>query len=226
MDVYERSLRLQEYDTLRTEILQSKQYVFERPLLIITAIGITLTQYKDESTIISILPIIILITLLANLSFTVSRLRSFARIAAYIQVVLEPGSEIKWIGWENALRNSRICSRECSKSEFQTMVDKEIGAQKMPETVMFYPPIYWFHFIMVIITLVLSFLSVDRIVSIMDCIPFLITLVLGIIFLLLCVFSYRPGKKKNLIEIQRATWSVVFRKYSKKNSLPDRVDSL
>ena len=43
-----------EYTSLREELAQNEQYIFERPLLIITAIGIAATQIED-STLLAIL---------------------------------------------------------------------------------------------------------------------------------------------------------------------------
>jgi hypothetical protein len=100
-------MRIEEYGILRNELLQNKQYVFERPLLIITAAGVAAVQLSDAPSVL-LLPVLLIVLLLINLWFTVNRLKSIARIAAYIAVVLESAPKA-WIGWEGALRKHRNC---------------------------------------------------------------------------------------------------------------------
>ena len=47
-----------EYETLRHELNENKKYVFERPLLIITA-ALVLFQYISKSPFIMLLPVIV-----------------------------------------------------------------------------------------------------------------------------------------------------------------------
>ena len=216
------SLRIAEYTSLRKELLQSKQYVFERPLLIIAATGIASAQFNDINIYIAILPIIMIITLLANLSFTVNRMKSFSRIAAYIEVVLEPGSNVEWIGWESALRESRIwCRKNLKKGvDFSKwpVADDDIA----PRTMMFYPSIFWFHVVLVALALGISITplimelllvypsrSILPIIFNLQNIPVLITLLFGIAFAILSWTNFNPNKLKNLIEIQRTIWMSV-----------------
>ena len=77
-----------EYSSLREEMLQNKGYVFERPLLIITAAGIASIQLSGKPSVV-LLPFLLVIILSINLWFTINRLESTARIASYISVALE-----------------------------------------------------------------------------------------------------------------------------------------
>src|SRR5208337_5044944 len=95
----------QEYETLRHEFLEAKRYVFERPLAITALAGIA-WHNTGGSQLIALAAAIAFVTLF-NLWFTVGRVESGARIAAYIQLVLEPSSEIPWTGWESSLRENR-----------------------------------------------------------------------------------------------------------------------
>lgn len=80
MDSDNMKMRVEEYGTLRNELLQNKQYVFERPLLIITAAGVAAIQLSDEPSVL-LLPVLLIILLLINLWFTVNRLKSIAQTA-------------------------------------------------------------------------------------------------------------------------------------------------
>jgi hypothetical protein len=66
MENLDATMRSLEYSTLRTEMLQSKQYVFERPLLIITAAGVASMQLSQQPSI-ALLPILLVLILLINL---------------------------------------------------------------------------------------------------------------------------------------------------------------
>jgi hypothetical protein len=74
-----------EYTSLREELLQYRRYIFERPLLIVGA-GIALSR-ADTSLV--VMPPLVAVLLTFNFWFTVNRLRSSARIVAYIQSALE-----------------------------------------------------------------------------------------------------------------------------------------
>lgn len=219
------SQRMEEYASLRKELLQSKQYVFERPLLIITATIIASTQFNDINIFIAILPTVLIITLLANLSFTVNRMKSYSRIAAYIEVVLEPGSPVEWIGWETSLRESRIwCRKNLKKGE--DFSDWPVAEDDIaPRTMMFYPSILWFHIVLVILALGISasplitelyfYQSSAMFLPLLlrvENISLLVNVILAAGFAVLCIGSFNPRKLKNLIEIQRTIWLSVLPK--------------
>ena len=65
-----------EYETLRAELLDGKKYVFERPILIITA-ALASVQLLEKGQAIYLTPIVIWL-LSFNLWFTVNRIGSIA----------------------------------------------------------------------------------------------------------------------------------------------------
>jgi len=122
----------QEHQALRLEMAANRRFIFERPVLIITA-GIAgllgfckiETVSPDILVFTTALAIPYLAVLWFNLWFTANRLQSNARIVAYIQLIHEPGiradqaaghvassPRYAWIGWESALREWRKLERE------------------------------------------------------------------------------------------------------------------
>ena len=202
------TIRSAEYTTLRDELLQNKQYVFERPLLIIAAVGVASVQLSGQPSVV-LLPLLLVTILLVNLWFTVNRLRSIARIAAYIEVVLESVPATRWIGWEKSLRIHRKWTKIHSPEERAEILKQYIELSAIPDAMMFYPPIYWFHVAMVALALAVSVLSVIDSPDILQIIVFSVTLLVGCGFLGYCIGPYRPAKMRDLIEVQRAIWIVV-----------------
>ena len=98
-----------EFKALRDELLQGQKYVFERPLLIIT-VSIAILNFIEEPYV-TLLPPIVIGLLTFNLWFTVNRMRSLARIAAYIQLEIEEKAYRPWLGWETCLRYYRKWTR-------------------------------------------------------------------------------------------------------------------
>ena len=58
-------MRVEEYGTLRNELLQNKQYVFERPLLIITAAGVAAVQLSNEPSVL-LLPVLLIMLFIVD----------------------------------------------------------------------------------------------------------------------------------------------------------------
>jgi hypothetical protein len=131
---------VQEYQTLRQELLESKRYVFERPLLIATAGIASLGAVKGDY--IAAVPLFMTIFLLFNFWFTVNRLHSAARIVAYIQIELEEQSCGHWKGWETCLREYRRWQKNPKADE---IVESELDQAAIPDALMYYPPIYRLH---------------------------------------------------------------------------------
>ena len=209
----------QEYDSLRSELLQNKQYVFERPLLIITGFGIAATQLSD-TTAINLLPLLLIIISLINLWFTVNRMKSIARIVAYIQVFLEPNSNYEWIGWENALRVHRNWSKTTSNKQKEEEIDEIVDYDAIPDAMMFFRPLYFLHLLMVLLALVASLFSIFLNPDIFHISISGITLFVSLIFFYFIIGPYRPNNMKELIEVQRAIWILSFtkKKISKKKN--------
>ena len=198
-----------EYATLREEILQNKKYVFERPLLIITAAGVASIKLSGEAPL-AFLPLLLVIVLLTNLWFTVNRLHSNARIVAYLSVALEPSAVIEWIGWENALRKYRSWSKRGTSEERSRAVAEHIDLAAIPDAMMFYPALWILHLATVIITAASSGASLINSMTPVSITAFALTMLTSAIFLYYCLGPDRPGKLRSVIETQRATWIAVF----------------
>lgn len=198
-----------EYSSLRDELLRDKQYIFERPLLIITAAGIASVQLSGQPSVV-FLPLLLAILLLSNLWFTVNRLRSGARIAAYIAVVLEPGSCAKWIGWENSLRLYRIWTKVKNAEEQRNETEKYMNRQAIPDAMMFYPPLWLLHLVMALVALGTSASSVGRGCGTLAWVAFVLTLIATGTTAWFCAWQYHPRNIRGLIEAKRAIWQAVF----------------
>lgn len=207
MSDLETAIRSAEYATLRSELLQNKQYVFERPLLIITAAGVASVELPDKPAVV-LLPISLVVVLLINLWFTVNRLRSIARIAAYVEVVLESVASTRWIGWEKSLRIHRKWMKTHSPEERKELLNPHIEPSAIPDAMTFYPLIFWLHAATVVLAVAVSGLSVMESPDIIQVVAFSTTLLVSLVFAGLCVGPYRPDKMRDLIEVQRAIWIV------------------
>ena len=205
------ALRSLEYTTLRNELLQNKQYVFERPLLIITAAGVASFQFSKQPSFM-LLPILLIVVLLVNLWFTVNRLMSIARIAGYIDVVLESVKDDKWIGWEKSLRKHRIWMKSHDPIERARALKPYIEQKAIPDAMMFYPPIFWLHVIMVILAVAVSIITAIGAPDIYQVVAVSATLLIALVFAGYSMGPYRPAKMRDLIEVQRAIWIVVLGK--------------
>lgn len=196
----------QEFSSLRTELLESKKYVFERPLLIV---GIGMAGIKILDTpYLSFLPFVLSGLLLYNFWFTTNRLMSAARIVAYIQLEHEEKKYGQWIGWETSLRYYRKwlnIDSEQKKLQIQSEMDKDA----MPDAMMFYPPIYQLHTILIVfMTIAALLITVIRFSTINGfcAIGTLITLAKFLPY----YRRYTPEWATTLTEKNRIIWSHVF----------------
>lgn len=198
-------MRIEEYGTLRNELLQNKQYVFERPLLIITATGVAAVQLSDEPSVL-LLPVLLIIILLINLWFTVNRLKSIARIAAYIAVVLESAPQA-WIGWESALREHRIWMKgHNDPKKRKKILAKHIQDEAIPDAMMFYGPLFFLHVATVLVAFAVSAIALAEAQGATQIGTFIAAFVATCVFSGYCIGPYQPNKMKDLIEVQRAIW--------------------
>ena len=123
-----------EYETLRFELNDNKKYVFERPLLIITA-ALVAFEYVSKTAFIMLLPDIIIYLLLFNLKFTSNRLNSNARIVSYLRLAIEARDPANY-RWETFLSEYRVDTQK--------------------KGLKFYPTIYYFHILTIIIFMLIE----------------------------------------------------------------------
>ena len=210
MGTDDRTLVSAEYATLRDEMLRNKQYVFERPLLIATAAGIAAVELSGEASVV-LLPLLVSFVLLTNLWFTTNRLRSNARIAAYVGAVLEPSSDLEWIGWETSLREYRLWQKRTPPEQQQEQKAPYIDEDAIPDAMMFYSALLVLHAGIAVIALGASVCSVCSGPTALSVSALVLTAVVAAFFASFCLRQGHPRKISRLIEESRAIWMVVLK---------------
>jgi len=193
----------QEYNTLRQELLEAKRYVFERPLAI-TAIAAIGLQYFDKPQHIA-LPFAISLLTLFNFWFTVNRLQSAARIVAYISLVLEPGADLRWVGWETSLRCYRQWLKSKTEREARGFVDANLERSAVPKALIYYPPVYYFHEALMVFASVLGALQLIQGASLWAWMFSVGAAALGAWSIWYFV-RWRPARLRTAIERNRVIW--------------------
>ena len=185
-----------EYQSLREELKENKKYVFERPILTIVAIFAG-AQFIDKHYL-AILPVVAILLFLFNFWFTVNRLRSSTRIIAYIQTILEGDSKENWIGWETFLREQRVWLKKPLEKRKQ-LIKIHTQTNAIPHALFYYPPIYYFHLLAVIVAFVFSIVFVLKSATVENIVAFIASIISTIIFI---VYSIKlpPRKMRGLIE--------------------------
>ena len=198
--------RIEEYRTLREELLQAKKYVFERPLLIVV-IGVAGLKAIDGDYI-ALLLVIVAILLLFNFWFTVNRLYSASRIVAYIQLELEGSATRMWRGWETCLREyRRIVKHELVHEKKE--IDNELDEEVIPDALMYYPTIFLFHIGLMLFTCTCSiFLAIDKNCSLNIGCAVLVIMLTG--WFGTHLYRYRPHLMRTISERNRTIWLHVF----------------
>lgn len=199
------NVRIAEYESLRQEVLQNKKFVFERPLVLIGATGLAASQLSSNPAAL-ILPALLIALLFLNLWFTVNRLKSTARIVAYICLVLE-SSEKVWIGWENALQKYRLWMKANTQKAQKNFISSQCNLEGVSDTMWFYHILLWLHIVPVCVGLLVSSLYAIVNPGLSEIVGFVLTLVLSIIFSIACVYQFHPNKMCGLIDIQRVVWT-------------------
>jgi hypothetical protein len=143
---------MHEYDTLRNELLEAKRHVFERPL-IIAALAAAGLQFLDKPFAL-VLPSVVALLTIFNFWFTLNRVQSANRIVAYIQLVLEPSAKLQWVGWESSLRRYRRWLK--ANPDARTFIDAQLDHTAVPDALMYYPAVYYFHFALMISAMLAS----------------------------------------------------------------------
>ena len=208
-----------EYQTLRDELLQAKKYVFERPLLIL-ALSIAGMNAVKIDYLVLLLPFSAIL-LHFNFSFTVSRLQSAARIAAYAHIELEGGAIDHWVGWESCLRYYRRFLNEnknITAEEILIEIEKTNKMIYVPSGLMHYHQIFYLHLTIMILAALSAavFALITLIGPTLDLTRVLITVFSSILtlaffasFIRIC-WKNKPSKVRSLIERNRYLWEKTF----------------
>lgn len=191
----------QEYESLRNELAQSKKYVFERPLVIV-GIGLVLVAGGHASSAIWVALLAGL--LLLNFWFTVNRLRSAARITAYIQIVLE--GDALWEGWENSLRKYRKWMQ--ATPDIEQIIESELADsdETIPEALTYYRPIHQLHIALVIVATIAGGLIAVISPNAMNVIAGLALIAIAAGFAWLA-WTSKPSEMRTLIEREGIIWA-------------------
>jgi hypothetical protein len=152
-------IKLEEYKYLLREHKMNRKYIFERPLLIAGIVAVA-AQYLIGHEIVQghylftslmqlvMFPVLICI-LYFNLAFISERIRSDARVVAFIQLFHEGELVPYWIGWETSLRYYRMWKNSNSIEE----IEKNLDMSAVFHHGWFYPKIYNFHIWFIVILL-------------------------------------------------------------------------
>lgn len=205
----------EEYQSLREEMLQAKKYVFERPLFII-ALSLATSRLLEKELAVLLL-VLMAALLLFNFWFTVNRLFSAARIAAYIQLELEERSHGRWVGWESCLREYRRWLKndpDKNREEFDIVLDADAVPDIYPDFLGHYPPIYGLHIGLMILALGGAIFFAERDRNWISGTGALLVFSL-VIWFSVYVFQYRPKVMKALVERNRVIWRLVFTRMQK-----------
>lgn len=194
-----------EYETLRGELLQAKHYVFERPL-VIAGLAFAGAQFMDKP-IYRALPAAIAVLTLFNFWFTVNRLTSAARIAAYIQLELEERRYGQWVGWESCLRYYRKWLR--AHPNASAMVDARLEPDFIPDALMYYPPIYFLHMALMVASIAVALVAWSRLPGLTTTAAAAVSILLGA-WSIRYFYIWRPGRLRAAIERNRVIWIGVF----------------
>ena len=193
-----------EYDTLRNELLEAKRHIFERPL-IIAALAAAGLQFLDKPFALALPSVVALLTIF-NFWFTLNRVQSANRIVAYIQLVLEPSVKLKWIGWESSLREYRRWLNK--NSDARAFIDDRIDRDAVPDALMYYPAVYYFHFALMMSAMLAS-------VGLLIHEPnwwrfvFLLPTLLLVVHSIKYFARWRPSQQKAWIERNQIIWQNV-----------------
>jgi hypothetical protein len=180
-----------EYETLRQELNENKKYIFERPLVIITA-AFVIFGYASDQDFIMLFPPVIIFLLLFNLKFTSNRLNSSARIVAYISLFIEKRNSENF-QWESFLSEYRLRVKD---NDTKNEKDNEEGLR-------YYPLIYWFHIISALLFIVLHVvLYLKNPIDFKEMLSFhnmitgisLLLCLIGLIFIIIIGWSTRTEK--------------------------------
>jgi hypothetical protein len=205
-------IRCQEYDILREELNINRQFVFERPLLIVGVSFAALAGVSKESAL--LLQGLILFSLLLlffNLWFTFNRLNSNARILGYLRVVHESTENVLRPGWESALSLQRTWL--ATKAQVYKSIEESCRGLKMHDANRFYVGLFLFHLLMGGLALVLGLLSLSTLGTPYSGLLLEVAAVaVYVVGIIVALKSWNPYRPKNSLEVQTRVWQEVLRR--------------
>lgn len=202
-------IRSQEYEVLREELTINRQFVFERPLLIVGVSLAALASADKDSVFIEGLILFFLLLLFFNLWFTFNRLSSNARILGYLRVVHESSESALRPGWENALSLHRTWL--ATHSNDLRSIESRCGALTMHDANRFYGGLFWFHLIMGGLAIVFGLLHPSGLKEVHSLV--LKSIAIGIYGagIVAALRYWNPYRPKNALEVQTCVWRKILR---------------
>ncbi len=194
-----------EYESLRQELHQNRQYVFERPLLIVGA-GVA---FATQEKIAVVVPPLVAVLLTFNFWFTVNRLRSSARIVTYIQLVLEE-RVCRWIGWESALRCSRQWKQRHKSDGTMREIEAHVDNELNQDVLMYFGPTLWLHLVLGVGTAFGAWVVGTTTWTTPAYLGRVATWA-ALALLGYLAWKWRPDTMKKTLEIERAVWRKVLK---------------
>ncbi len=204
-------IRCQEYEVLREELKINRQFVFERPLLIVGVSFAALAGVDKESALLlEGLILFALLLLFFNLWFTFNRLSSNSRVLGYLRVVHESTESVLRPGWESALSLQRTWL--ATNVQAHRDIEKSCRDLKMHDANRFYVGLFLFHLVMGALALLLGFLSLGSPrLSSTGLLLEAAAVVVYVSGIVVALRSWNPYRPKNALEVQVLVWREVLR---------------
>jgi len=201
------AFRNQEYGVLREELKINRQFVFERPLLIVGVSFAALTNL-EKSPFVQGATLLFLLLLFYNLWFTFNRLSSNSRILGYLRVVHESPDTRRRPGWETSLYRYRDWLANHSE-DYQSIV-RECAELKLHDANRFFRGIFWFHVLSgglsVFVALGWGIATVPSPLGVGLAIGTVVVYAAGVV---LALTSWNPYRIRNPIEVETRVWEQV-----------------
>jgi len=203
----------QEYEALRTELQESRSYVFERPLLILGAVAGVAAFGAEKMTVdykeyMAILPPLVTALMIYNLWSTAWRQSTSSRIVAYIQIAFEKRTvdHGHWWGWETCLRKYREKHEEVEAC-LRAKMKENCNARSDP--LMYWKALWFLHIGIVTVAVLMSFaLKFHREDVSPDLVGLVVNGCLAMGFAYVC-WQNRPRKMGFQIECDRKMWKKI-----------------
>jgi len=208
------TIRGQEYGVLREELKINRQFVFERPLLLVgvsfAALASVGKEPSQESAVLQWLILFFLLLLFFNLWFTFNRLSSNSRVLGYLRVVHESTENVLRPGWERALSLQRTWL--ATNVEKLTGIERECGGLTMHDANRFYGGLFLFHLSMGGLALAFGLLPLAG-PGLSYPARLLEAAAVGVyvVGIIVALRSWNPYRPKNSLEIQTRVWREVLR---------------
>ena len=211
MDQNRYSAMAAEAQFLREELVANKKFVFERPLVIVGALFLA-----DRVVAVGSLTIVLgVLALTYNLWFTANRLRSNARIIAYLQLVHESAVPGRWVGWETALRLYRFYRSEQRPSRTEAWAPDPSASEA--DSLRFYGGMFTLHVIVIAVFWILLVSRLGVLQPIVDVLDADATRIATAVLLLVIaggvLLQLRPGSERTRSKIERQHWLGVIETY-------------